>query len=832
MKRLKSFIFFVIIVFANCLSIIPVSANANDFYFDDITIDYYLSKNPDNTSTLEVVENLTAIFPDRHQNHGIERKIPFLNQHDTNLITKNINHFNIEVTRNGLSEPYVINNGSSAFNILIGDPNLYVKGKQIYTLKYKFINIITNFDVSKYSENPYQELYWNNTGFNQNINLITAKLHFPPDTYQNLKTVSNFSNNADYKNKSNLHPNNKTSRQLASWCYVNENQNRCQISDLSDGIQFQAKHLGRDEDLIFITNFNHNYFHTTENNFIKNLRISNLKADYYLSKDQDGSSQLKVKQSITILFPTQNIEKSFDYRLPFVSSSGHNFTLDPTTNPDIHFDFDGNVDITHKIQGNSFVFNLKSPQNYLHGKHLLSTEYTLKNIVRSEKDGQLLAQTITNFNWDATPENIEINIHLAEDLKSNLKELKKSQEKDEHAKAWCTILSSSKKTVECNMKEATDGYNLSISNIQKNETINFYLGFNNDTFVLPKPNRNYFYYHFAIVTFLLIFIISCIFYFLVYRKNKTIKKYYQNLSTTPNYLPPQNFTVALVGKNYLKKVQNLKLATILELIISKKISFHLDDKKLFRQSNSTITINNLAGLSPEQSDILTILNHGSNNYSAGKNIKIFAQTYSNELERVSYLYDQHLLSLIAQHNLTKARKTHHRSLFSTTILILVSFSLLILCCFSLPIVWNGYKILTNFTPFSIYEGKWLYPFIIISLLVSTIIFPLLYIKNIKLRCYTKQGINLSVYLDGIKSYLKMAEQDRISLIHDKLGNDITNEKIIKLYEDLLPYAALFGLEDYWVKNIQKYLIANKVNYSTTIDIKTLKTIRNIIQRGF
>ena len=65
------------------LILMPINntfADAQDFYFEDFTADYYLTKLEDGTSNLHVKEVLTAVFLEMNQNHGITRTIPYTNQ--------------------------------------------------------------------------------------------------------------------------------------------------------------------------------------------------------------------------------------------------------------------------------------------------------------------------------------------------------------------------------------------------------------------------------------------------------------------------------------------------------------------------------------------------------------------------------------------------------------------------------------------------------------------------------------------------------------------------------------------------------------------------------
>lgn len=69
---------------------------------------------------------------------------------------------------------------------------------------------------------------------------------------------------------------------------------------------------------------------------------------------------------------------------------------------------------------------------------------------------------------------------------------------------------------------------------------------------------------------------------------------------------------------------------------------------------------------------------------------------------------------------------------------------------------------------------------------------------------TKKGLEASRYMDGLKLYIEMAEKERLKFLQSVEGAEVTNEGIVKLYERLLPYAAVLGLEKSWMKELEKY----------------------------
>ena len=215
------------VLVAMLLTLLPATVFAVDtenFYFEDFTGDYYLSRDADGVSHLKVIESFTAIFPDYKQNKGICRMIPFTNQDNANVTLPSLTKANIKITRNGLTEPiYSIIQEDNYYEVCTGDES-YVLGKQVYVFEYNFEKVVTDFS-------DYQELYWdtNGNGWTQKFNSVTARVHFAENVADN------------YAGK--------------SWCYVGRyganGSERCTISEISDGVEFVAKNLTRYENLTF-----------------------------------------------------------------------------------------------------------------------------------------------------------------------------------------------------------------------------------------------------------------------------------------------------------------------------------------------------------------------------------------------------------------------------------------------------------------------------------------------------------------------------------------------------------------------------------------------------
>jgi uncharacterized membrane protein YgcG len=76
---------------------------------------------------------------------------------------------------------------------------------------------------------------------------------------------------------------------------------------------------------------------------------------------------------------------------------------------------------------------------------------------------------------------------------------------------------------------------------------------------------------------------------------------------------------------------------------------------------------------------------------------------------------------------------------------------------------------------------------------------------------TTEGAKVKEHLLGLKEYIRLAEADRLQMLQSVTGAErapiagtTDNAQIIKVYEKLLPYAVLFGLEKEWAGELGKY----------------------------
>ena len=93
----------------------------------------------------------------------------------------------------------------------------------------------------------------------------------------------------------------------------------------------------------------------------------------------------------------------------------------------------------------------------------------------------------------------------------------------------------------------------------------------------------------------------------------------------------------------------------------------------------------------------------------------------------------------------------------------------------------------------------------IAIVLCFLTLPFVFFGVAKHRVHTRTGAEASEYLEGVRLFIEVAEADRIAMLQSYEGAERFTEdgvEVVKLYERLLPYAALFNLETQWATVLQ------------------------------
>jgi uncharacterized membrane protein YgcG len=87
-------------------------------------------------------------------------------------------------------------------------------------------------------------------------------------------------------------------------------------------------------------------------------------------------------------------------------------------------------------------------------------------------------------------------------------------------------------------------------------------------------------------------------------------------------------------------------------------------------------------------------------------------------------------------------------------------------------------------------------------ILSFLPFSAVYWLLVSKRSYTAKGSSVISHLKGLEMYIELAEKDRLEFLQSPKGallnpSEVTGKQVLKLYEEVLPWAILLGLQKQW-----------------------------------
>lgn len=76
---------------------------------------------------------------------------------------------------------------------------------------------------------------------------------------------------------------------------------------------------------------------------------------------------------------------------------------------------------------------------------------------------------------------------------------------------------------------------------------------------------------------------------------------------------------------------------------------------------------------------------------------------------------------------------------------------------------------------------------------------------------SERGAEVKEHLEGLREFIRLAEADRLRMLQSVSGAErVSTEsgEVVKIYEKLLPYAVIFGLEKEWLRELSRYYDEN------------------------
>ena len=262
-----------------------------------------------------------------------------------------------------------------------------------------------------------------------------------------------------------------------------------------------------------------------------------------------------------------------------------------------------------------------------------------------------------------------------------------------------------------------------------------------------------------------------------------------------------------------------KIPLILDLAINNKIhiSRNADSKYVF-------TVKDLSDVTEEKILLLQAINDGKRP-SVGDEIVFDSnlKVSNRSLFLLSGKFNRAIHARMVKDGLVghlfKMRKTSDMVSSGTAtllrvILIMVAMYLLLPVAGLILVIINYVRdlCLPDVVDGAIMVGKDYLPYVMLLIFFCAFALALLlHNKTQKFKHYTREGLKAVRYMDGLKLYIKKAEKERLEFLQSASNVDVSKEGILHLYEKLLPYAAVFGCAESWLKELAAYYVDEDAN---------------------
>jgi len=533
-------------------------------------------------------------------------------------------------------------------------------------------------------------------------------------------------------------------------------------------------------------------------------------ADYYLSRDADGTSRMRVEEKLTTVFPDTDQNHGITRVIPFTNNDGQNITMASTSHLDIEVLRNGVEEPINDIISENGYFEVRigDDDEYVHGRQTYTLNYEFENLILDQSDEgsswQELYWDINGNDWSQRFNQVTAHIHLADDIAG-----------DFTGETACYVgYYNESESSRCKTTKDSNVVTFTATKVSPGETLTVAMAFDAGTFTVHAPKASYLLvilFGIFLTLGLALLVLLCA----VSHRVKAKRDYYRNLFTKPEYTAPRGFTVAEMAENHIGKGLrgNPKVATLLELAVTHKIELAKSETTgAFGKKKTVWQVHVLStrSLTPAQIKVLQILSGSDGVISDGQSIDIKSHTATSTLQKLAQEFDTKTQDSLREKGLYLAKDAQPKGLCTVKTVV------------ALSIVWFFVVIATFIASLIIpeesyipYAGADWIPFPIF--IVGFIIFFVVVIRAAKIGNFeehTEKGLDYSRYLDGLKLYISMAEADRLAFLQSVKGVDTSHAGVVKLYEKLLPYAALFGLEKSWLNELSRYYEFDDVSAPT------------------
>ena len=542
---------------------------------------------------------------------------------------------------------------------------------------------------------------------------------------------------------------------------------------------------------------------------VQNFTIESFNTHYVLNKDPNNMSQMTVDEYIKVRFPDYDQNHGILRALPKINNR-FNLNLkilavDKKSSPNANNTEDWHY--SSYTQNNNLVLKIGDANLYVHGTQYYHIKYQLSNVINQYGE---FYWNVNGTQWQQTinqaSATVSLDANIADKLTNKICYTGKYSSK-EHA---CSITQDNNpdKTITVN----------SARPLQAGENISFALAFAPGTF---NVHQNTFYEQYKAIILFIVYAVSVplltlIAIFAIWLKRGRDPR--GRGTIIAQYEPPR--TTSLLINDFILNEKTRPIAVSAQII------------ELAVRGYIRIIDNPQKGLFGDKKDFILEALKTPGSELSSEELSVLIMFFTNGMvvgEKVD-LKDLNfkLSSKLSLLNKTLSDMTTKMGFFRANPNNMVNKYILLVMIFGILAVTIAFIVGT------------------IGLAVGLIIGTLIaLIATRYMPAKTILGVELHDYMLGLKLYIGMAEQERIRFHQSpdnaerKRINTSDTKQMVKLFESLLPYAMLFGMEKDWGKQFEKLYVqppgwysGNWTTFNTALLASSLGSFNSVSSASF
>lgn len=499
-----------------------------------------------------------------------------------------------------------------------------------------------------------------------------------------------------------------------------------------------------------------------------NFSIKDFQADYYLGKNNSGHSTLKTVENITATFPDYDQNHGIERYLP-MSYDKHRVDLSIESVTDAN---NNDVKYSTSRSGDNLVLRIGDANKYVHGDNKYVITYSQKNITKFFEDSgdDEFYWDVNGTGWSQSFLNVSARIHIDANIVDGLS--------GDMSCYYGPVGSNNR----CDITRAGDVIGASITNLGPNENMTFAIGFKKGSFSEYKPNVFDFISDNLVViesaVLVLLFVVVLIIRIFIDKDAPG------RPTIIAEYLPPKGLDIPMASLNFNYR-NSWVAATLVDLAVRRNIKMiSVEGKGIFAKRKFIIEYLSDKNLSNFEFELIHAF-FGSN--------PVVSQQYEINSNKTNMKLIQGIRDVRSSIDI-KARTegyftNHpgvHRIMYSIAIFMLAQALVL-----------------------SLIFQKSEDDLVAVIIIAGISVFMAVFLTAFSTPRSAKSS-EIRDHLKGLKLYIKTAEEDRIKYLQSPKGTlrdsvDVSDGvAVLSLYERLLPYAIIMGVEKDWSSVLSEY----------------------------